>query len=428
MSTLIGGAGAAVVAAFDTLLGLVIRTAPRILPGAPYLTPALGAVLVGYLILKPFPAAGGEGVPNYLIAVNRDRGKMRLRDALMKFPATILTLGCGGSGGIVGPLAHIGAGIGVFITKYAFRLTALREKGDLRMAAICGVSGTVSAIFHCPLGGGFFAAEILRRESMSYTDIFPAVMTGCVSFMVSAFGFGREPIFQVGAPAGTPPGILYAWLPLQAVIAGGMGMLFVFSFEKISTLLRRVLRKQPYPALAGSLFLCLLWFTDSGSVLSTSTPLFARLAGGNLAGLESSLYGGQNLALFLLLLVLLKIIATSFTVGSGMSGGFTGPLIVIGVGTGAMVSSVLGINSGSVEYYVLLACSTAGIMAAALNVPLAAILITARMFGYSYMLAAFIGSILAFLIFKNKTIYAYAATRWPCDNGEQPGRTRSEGK
>lgn len=91
-----------------------------------------------------------------------------------------------------------------------------------------------------------------------------------------------------------------------------------------------------------------------------------------------------------------------------MSGGFTGPLIIIGVASGALMSSLSGFGTGTPAYYSCIACGVAAVLGAAMNIPIAAIIITVRMFGAYYAVPAIIGGILAFFVFKSRTIYEYS--------------------
>ncbi len=407
LALVIGTAGAVIVALFNGLLGLTIDRSSLILTGAPFLLPITAALLEGGLILRYVPGAGGEGIPSYILAINRARGKMSYLEALLKFPATILTLGMGGSGGIVGPLAQMGAGAGSFIAYKIFRPLRIYSEDTPRTAAICGVSGAISAIFHSPLGGGLFAAEVLKRESMRYRDLFPAVMTGCISYIVSAFVLGEAPVFSVQAPPGHPGGAVYAWMPLVALLAGGTGMLFIFGFESVTRILSRIPGRQPVRALTAGGVLATVWILGGSEVLRTSMPLFGRITGGNLSEISVPALQGQSFAYILLLVILLKILTTSFTVGSGMSAGFTGPLLLLGAGVGALSSILTGSVTGSVEYHAFMACGISGIMGATLNIPIAASVLAIGIFGPEYTLPSFTGGIIAFLVFRSRTIYTY---------------------
>jgi H+/Cl- antiporter ClcA len=136
-------------------------------------------------------------------------------------------------------------------------------------------------------------------------------------------------------------------------------------------------------------------------------PLFENLGSGNAGPLTTSTLFAGNLALFTLIVLSLKLMATSITVGSGLSGGLTGPLLILGAASGAMLSSLLGVEWGTPEYFSILCCSTAGILSTALNVPLAAILIAVAVFDSSYVLPAAIGSFLSFMLFRSRTIFDY---------------------
>ncbi|MCD6379795.1 chloride channel protein, partial [bacterium] len=123
----------------------------------------------------------------------------------------------------------------------------------------------------------------------------------------------------------------------------------------------------------------------------------------------SSLYF-RNIPLLIVSFLILKIAVTSLTVGSGMSGGLTGPLLIIGSGFGALLCSITGIDPGSAAYYAILVCSISGILASALNIPIASILLATAMFGHSYIIPAILGSVLPFLLFKKKTMFKYYET------------------
>lgn len=399
---------AIVVALFNGALEWLTDAAPRWISRAPFILPLLGSVIVGTLFLRRVPGSGGEGIPSYLRSVNAGTGRLGLAATVLKFPATIITLGSYCSGGIIGPLARICAGVGSSTTILLGRIFKLHGEEDIRVAAICGVSGAVSAIFHAPLGGGFFAAEILRKESLRYSDLFPSILTGGVAYAASHHLLGQEPIFRAAAPAFSMNGALALWLLLVAVAAGAFGVLFIVSFERVSRVFHRLPFGQPGRAAIAGIFVSVLWLLHARWTLSTSMPFYFAVTGGDAASAVSSTVLQNHVSLFLLIVLVVKIIATSLTVGSGMSGGFTGPLIILGVSSGALMSSLSGFGAGTPAYYSCVACGVAAVLGAAMNIPIAAIIITIRMFGAYYALPAIIGGILAFFVFKSRTIYEYS--------------------
>jgi CIC family chloride channel protein len=403
-----GVCSAIVVALFNGTLEWLIASSPHWIPTAPFILPLLGSVIVGTILLRRVPESGGEGIPSYLRSVNTGTGRLNLTATVLKFPATIITLGSYCSGGIVGPLARICAGVGSSTTILLGRIFKLHTEEDIRIAAICGVSGAVSAIFHAPLGGGFFAAEILRKESLRYSDLFPSILTGGVAYAASRHLLDQEPIFRAAAPAFSMNGALALWLLLVAVVAGAFGVLFIVAFERTSRLFSRLPFGQPGRAAIAGIIVSAVWLLHARWTLSTSMPFYFAVTGGNAVSAVSNAFLRSHVSLFLLVVLVVKIVATSLTVGSGMSGGFTGPLIILGVGSGALMSSLSGFGAGSPAYYSCVACGVAAVLGAAMNIPIAAIIITIRMFGAYYALPAIIGGILAFFVFKSKTIYEYS--------------------
>ena len=368
----------------------------------------VGAIATGTLILRFFPGAGGEGVPLYLLAVNRDGGRFRIVDTALKFPATILTLGTFGSGGIVGPLIRICSGFTSFVSNVLLSPLGVLGKEGLRTPAICGASAAVGAIFHAPLAGGIFAAEVLRRENLRYKDLFPAILASTAGTISSLYLFGQGSLFSIDAPRAPIEPRLLPWLPLVALLAGGVGMAFVFVFEYTAKLFARVRAGQPTRALIGSIAVAVIFLLLGKQPLGISMGLFSILVRGDLDApfLDGHVIG--NAGLLLALIIAIKIAATSLTVGSGMSGGFTGPLVILGIASGALMSIPAGIAPGEPAYYIFLACGLPAILGAVMNIPIAAAILSIELFGADYALPAAVGGIISFLLFKTRSVYGGA--------------------
>jgi CIC family chloride channel protein len=380
-----------------------LERAAASLPFAPFLLPVAGALIVGTLILRLRPGAGGEGVPLYLVAVNREDGRLDITDSVLKFPATVLTLGTWGSGGIVGPLIRMCSGYTSFISSRL--LSPLLGSGGLRTPAICGASAALGALFHAPLAGGIFAAEVLRRENLRYRDLFPAILASAAGMISSIYLFGQEAVFAIDAPGASMEPRLLPWLLLAALFAGGIGMIFIFVFERIARLFARMRFGQPVRAVTGSIAIAVIFLLVGGRPLGTSMELFGLIASGEL---DAALPGGsiiENTLLLLSLAIAIKIAATSFTVGSGMSGGFTGPLMLIGMASGALIGLAAGIVPGEPAYYILIACSLPAIIGAVMNIPIAATVLTTELLGAGYALPAAVGGIISFLLFRTRSVY-----------------------
>jgi CIC family chloride channel protein len=271
---------------------------------------------------------------------------------------------------------------------------------------VCGVSAVVSSIFHSPLGGALFAAEITRKNSIIYPHLFPAILTGCAAVYASSL-FGQDPVFALSAPpfANRIDHILLC--VLAAIISGGVGILFIASFTRMKETFQILPFRQPAQAALAGIILSLIWAAGGLDILGTSIPLFNSLASWDSSALSSIPFYPGNIFLLAALLLILKMTATSITVGSGLSGGVTGPLIVMGACFAALFCAAFGIAGGSAAYFAVLCACISAILSSALNIPIAAALIAVAVFDHSYIIPSVVGAILPFFIFKGKTVFVY---------------------
>ena len=190
-------------------------------------------------------------------------------------------------------------------------------------------------------------------------------------------------------------------------------MVFVFLFERTAKLFSRIPYGQPVRALTGSIAVAALFLLMGRETLGTSRELYGNLIGGELDALLSFEPVMGNTLLVLVLVIAVKITATSFTVGSGMSGGFTGPLVILGIASGALMSIPAGIAPGEPSYYIFLACSLPAILGAVMNIPIAAAILAIELFGADYTLPAVVGGIVSFLLVRTRSVYS--RPRFPAD-------------
>ncbi|HKK48904.1 MAG TPA: chloride channel protein, partial [Alkalispirochaeta sp.] len=111
-----GSLGAFVVRAFFLSVSFLLELWTPV--GAiPLLVAAGAAVVVGTVVYGIAPGAAGEGIPAYLLSVRTDSKNLSVRDSILKFPAAVITIGCFGSGGAVGPMGRVVAGLSQWITR-----------------------------------------------------------------------------------------------------------------------------------------------------------------------------------------------------------------------------------------------------------------------------------------------------------------------
>ena len=284
--------------------------------------PGIGGILSGWLVYTFAPEAEGHGTDAAIDAYHRKGGFMRGRVPIIKTIASAITLTTGGSGGREGPIAQIGAGFGSFL---ATTLKLSDRQRRIMMAA--GVGAGVGSIFRAPLAGALFAAEVLYRDPDFEPEvIIPAGISSVVAYCVYCLTFGwgslfESPDFLFRNPLELGPYILLA---LVLVVTG---YFYIKSFYGITELFKSFnIPNHIKPAIGGVCTGIIGYFLPQ--TLSFGYG-FAQ------AALLNELTVG-----FLFFLAAGKILTTSFSIGSGGSGGVFGPSIVIGGAMGGVVGKL----------------------------------------------------------------------------------------
>ena len=123
------------------------------------LAPVVGGLVYGPLIARFAREAKGHGVPEVMLAVSENGGRIRPRVAAVKALASAICIGSGGSVGREGPIVQIGSALGSTVGQ-VLRLPESR----LRLLVACGAAGGISATFNAPIAGVFFALELILRD------------------------------------------------------------------------------------------------------------------------------------------------------------------------------------------------------------------------------------------------------------------------
>lgn len=354
------------------------------------LLPAFGGIVSGWLVFKLAPEAEGHGTDAAIFAYHHKGGFIRSRVPLVKMFASAITLTTGGSGGREGPIAQIGAGFGSFL---ATRMGLSVRERRIMMAA--GIGAGVGSIFRAPLAGALFAAEVLYRDpELEHEVVIPAgissVVAYCVFCMVRGWGsLFRSPDFTFRNPLELGPYLILAF----ALVAGGA--LYVNSFYGISGRFKRLkIPRFTKPAVGG---LCT-------GILGFFWPQTLSFGYGFL---QQALNSELSVA-FLLILAVGKILTTSFSIGSGGSGGVFGPSMVIGGAIGGVVGEVfhqlmptLVTTPGA---FVIV--GMAGFFTSVSNTPISTIIIVSEMTGsYHLLLPSLMVCSVAYIASRNWTIF-----------------------
>jgi chloride channel protein, CIC family len=352
---------------------------PFLGPFVVLVVPVIGGLLYGPLVYRFAPEARGHGVPEVMLAVHSEEGRIRGRVPVVKSLASALCIGAGGSVGREGPIVQIGSAIGSAVGQ----VTRLPGQ-ELRLLVACGAAGGIAATFNAPIAGVFFALELILRDFQSrYFGI--VVLSSVVATAVGRLAFGSGaflhlPAFHVVSAAEYP---LYGALGILAALAGVAFMRTLYGAEDFAD---RIWRGPAWlrPA-AGGLLL--------GALLLALPEMY----GVGYPVLEGAI-GGQYVLGLLLVFLIGKIAATSLTLAIGGSGGVFAPSLFMG----AMLGSAFGLGAHD-----LLPAATAGagayglvgmgaVFAAAGRAPITAVIIVFELTGdYSIILPLMLAVVVA---------------------------------
>lgn len=353
------------------------------------LVPTIGGLICGILVYCFAPEAEGHGTDAIVKSFHRNKGAIRARVPLIKAIASIVTIGTGGSAGREGPIAQIGAGFGSFL---ATRL-GLGDR-DRRLLMLSGAAGGIGSIFRAPMGGALFVSEVLYSSTAVEFEAFvPAVISSITAYTVFASIYGQGLAFTTRATMAMDVSELPFYVGF-AVVCSVVGYLYVKCFYGLRN---RFFRKLPIPNLCKPAI--------GGLVLGIMALWLPQVMAGGYGWIQKGMNGEMTIRL-MLLLCFAKIVATSFTISSGGSGGVFAPSLFIG----AMLGGAYGQTCNYLfpemnlhpEAFVLVGMG--GFFAGVAKVPLTAMLMVCEMSG-SYAL-------LVPLMLVSIVNVAFLSSRW----------------
>jgi CIC family chloride channel protein len=367
-----------------------------------------GALVTGTLIYRIDPRCAGEGIPSYVHGHRTYGGRLDLSETVGKYLASIATLGTFGNGGIVGPVGRVTAGV-LSVLGQRLRGTWF-TKADLATATTAGLAAAVAVVFRSPVGAGVFAVEIMQKNEMRYRQLFPAIIASAIGAHLAVLfditPLMRPPLYTLPAPATAVHPELLLPVLLVAVLTGVTGRAYSGFYGLVARFSRRdettgVVTK----VLTGTVIAAGVTWLINPEIMGTSEYIITDLASGASTSLYGNLPPSVPIVVVLLILAALKLMANSITVGSGLSGGFTGPAAIIGMLLGRVAADLMGIAEGSLEYHAMIAAGFTGMLASTLNIPIAAAIIGIEIFGIQHGVATGLTAVLAFQLNRRQTIY-----------------------
>jgi CIC family chloride channel protein len=331
------------------------------------LIPVVGGLLYGPLIQRFAKEARGHGVPEVMIAVAEDGGRIRPQVTVVKALASAICIGVGGSVGREGPIVQIGSAL----ASSAGQLVRMPES-RLRILVACGAAGGISATFNAPITGVFFGFELILRE-FSIDALVPIILSAVMADVIGRAFFGAAPIFsQMPHDLVLAHDADYLLVVVLGLAAALIGVGFKTVLYRVEDLCDWAWKGRPEwcrPAFGGIVLGALLLALPQ--MYGVGYPVMNKAVAGN------------YVLWFLLLLMLGKIVAASLTMGIGGSGGVFAPSLFTGAmaGTafGVVAQHIFGPTVGSPAIYGVIAMGA--VFAAAAQAPLTSIASVVEMTG-----------------------------------------------
>ncbi len=285
-----------------------------------FLAPAVGGALVGLLILLAREAVRGHGASGLIEAVATRGGVIPIRPTLLRAGATLLTVGSGGSLGREGPLLRVGAAMASFLGR---RLGLAGHR--VKILVGCGAAAGIAAAYNAPIGGALFAMEVILGN-FALESFGPIVVSSVLATIITRAVFGPYPAYSPPAHETlASPWELGNYL-VMGLLIGVASALFIVALRAAERGFDRV----PLPGWVKPI----LGFSLVGAI----GILYPHVFGNGYDTTNLVLHESLPLRL-ILILALLKVLATALTMGSGGAGGLFTPTLFVGAVLGSAFGS-----------------------------------------------------------------------------------------
>ena len=300
-----------------------------------FFSPVIGGLLVVYIVKRFAPEAKGHGVPEVMDAVFYKHGNIRGKVAIVKALASALSIGSGAAVGREGPIIQIGSALGSALAQ-VIRLSTWQKITLLSAGAGAGIAAT----FNTPLGGVLFALEILLPEVSNRTFLPVVVATGAAT-TIGRVLIGPDPAFAVSDIQFSLAGTFGLQEAIAFVLLGILCGVAAWAFIRLL-----VIMEDGFPKLPGNEYTQnIIGMSVIGLLMVALTRTFGHsyVDGVGYSVIQEIMDQKMTAAGLLALLFLLKMVATTVSLGCGASGGIFSPSLYLGATLGAAFAAAIGL-------------------------------------------------------------------------------------
>lgn len=305
-----------------------------------FVYPLVGILIVyvvsKFIIRKPI----GHGIPNTLYSISKRNGIMRPYQMIASVLTAPFTVGFGGSVGLEGPTVATGASLGSNMSQL-FHM----DKKTRTLIIAAAACGAMSSIFKSPLAAIVFAIEVFSLD-LTLSSLVPLLIASVSAFITSVLFIGDEVTLKFQAMGGFDISHTIYYI-LLGVFAGGISVYFSRVYLSISSLFEKINHSLLRALFGGSVIGILVFLIPPlyGEGFGTINSLLA----GNVEDVignsffELGLDHHWYIVLLILILCLLKIVASACTFGAGGVGGIFAPSLFMGSTAGFVFARSLNL-------------------------------------------------------------------------------------
>lgn len=354
--------------------------------------PAIGMLIQAIMIKTAPEIAEKKGVSEVIKSVALRGGYIPLKTTIFHFFAPVICIGSGGTVGPEGPAAQLGGGV-------SSKLCQLLGLSDIRRRVFtaAGSGAAIAAIFNTPLGGVFFAIELILLNDFSAPTLSAVILASVTASTISRELLGNESVFTFISPeAGS-----YHYLYMYAILGIVAGLASVFYLRYSSVTSHFIKKKILAKGIPQWLVMIIV-----GLVVGVSGYFFKDIFGIGYSGINNIL-AGKHIWKVVVILFMLKFLLVPLILNSGGFGGMFAPSLFMGACLGFLFSffanNLLGLELDATTYILV----GMGAMLGGINtIPITAILIIFEMTQeYSFilplMLAVIVSTTISRLVRKS---------------------------
>jgi CIC family chloride channel protein len=379
--------------------------------------PAIG-ILITMLFVKYIVRGDiSHGVTKILYAMSRGRSRIKSHNRWSSIIASAITIGFGGSVGAEAPIVLTGSAWGSELGK-RFHL----PPNTMMLLVGCGAAGAIAGVFKAPIAGVMFVIEVLMLE-LNMASLLPLLTTSITSVCVSYALYGTSPQFDFNLTKEFSIDIIPACI-LLGVLCGLVSLYFTRMMNWFEGIFGKISNRFYRFLLGATVLSTLIFFFPAmyGEGYDVINQLINNASAEEITS-HSLFYGGEtNMLLYLTLVVVFKVFATTATNGGGGCGGTFAPSLFLGCIAGFVFAHIwdtaLGLEYGAGGYVSAKNCGLygmAGLMSGVMHAPMTGIFLIAELTGgYKLFVPLMIVSVVSFLVinmFEPHSIYAMRLAR-----------------